>query len=108
MDTGGSLPASVHVIDCACLLKQYLRSLPDPLLTPEVHAKVVACMKLEAETRVDAVALSILLLPRAHIHALLFLLDVSSSSISNDNIRNSIMSYSETIVGAKLYIPVVT
>lgn len=77
LDAGDSLPSSVHVIDCACLLKQYLRCLPSPLLLPEVHAKMVACMKLEAEARIDAVALCILLFPRPHIHALLYLLDVS-------------------------------
>lgn len=77
LDAGNSLPPSMHVIDCACLLKQYLRCLPEPLLSPEVHSKMVACMKLEAEVRVDAVALCILLFPHSHIHALLYLLDVS-------------------------------
>lgn len=81
LDAGDALPSSVHVIDCACLLKQYLRCLPEPLLLPEVHGKMVACMKLEAEARVDAVALCILLFPRSHIHALLYLLDFFSEVV---------------------------
>ena len=80
MDGGNCLPSSVHVIDCACLLKQYLRSLPEPLLFSEVHARVVASMDLEPETRIEAMALSILLLPRTHIDTLLYLIDVSPHS----------------------------
>lgn len=41
IDSGSSLPNSVHVIDGACLLKQFLRSLPTPLLSSEVHNKTI-------------------------------------------------------------------
>ncbi|KAK8387386.1 hypothetical protein O3P69_018166 [Scylla paramamosain] len=81
LDGGSSLPSSVHVIDCACLLKQYLRCLPEPLLFSEVHARVVASMELESETRVEAMALSILLLPRTHIDTLLYLIDFFSEVV---------------------------
>lgn len=77
VDSGASLPASVHVIDAACLLKQFLRCLPDPLLPTDVHTKLACCLHVTVEEqRMEAMVLCTLLLPRPHQHTLIYLMDV--------------------------------
>ncbi|XP_068237604.1 uncharacterized protein [Palaemon carinicauda] len=87
IDSDNSLPTNVHVIDGACLLKQFLRCLPEPLLTSDVHSKIIKCMDLSEEFRVEAVTLCSLLLPERHRHTLIYLMDflteVVASSGSN-------------------------
>ncbi|XP_063595757.1 uncharacterized protein LOC134772646 [Penaeus indicus] len=81
IDSGSSLPNSVHVIDGACLLKQFLRSLPNPLLSSEVHSKTIKCMQLGKEARVEAVTLCTMLLPLANRHTLVYLMDFLSDVV---------------------------
>ncbi|XP_066965104.1 uncharacterized protein [Macrobrachium rosenbergii] len=87
IDSNNSLPTNVHVIDGACLLKQFLRCLPEPLLTSDVHSKIIKCMDLSVEFRIEAVTLCTLLLPERHRHTLIYLMDflteVVASSGSN-------------------------
>ncbi|KAK7021120.1 Rho GTPase-activating protein 11A, partial [Halocaridina rubra] len=87
IDSNNSLPLNVHVIDAACLLKQFLRCLPEPILPSEVHCKILRCMELSEEARVEAVTLCTFLLPRAHRHTLVYLMDlmteVAASSAHN-------------------------
>ncbi|XP_037795209.1 uncharacterized protein LOC119590603 [Penaeus monodon] len=82
IDSGSSLPNSVHVIDGACLLKQFLRSLPTPLLSSEVHNKTIKCMQLGKEARVEAVTLCTMLLPLANRHTLVYLMDFLSDVVA--------------------------
>ncbi|KAK3878465.1 hypothetical protein Pcinc_016885 [Petrolisthes cinctipes] len=83
VDGGASLPASVHVIDAACLLKQFLRCFPDPLLPFDVHTKMARCLHLPLEEdRIEAMVLCTLLLPRPHRHTLIYLMDFFSSVIA--------------------------
>ncbi|XP_045587888.2 uncharacterized protein [Procambarus clarkii] len=82
IDSGSSLSNSVHVIDAACLLKQFLRSLPDPLLSSDVHSKIVKCMDLVQEARIAAIVLCTLLLPRAHRYTLVYLMDFFSDVVA--------------------------
>ncbi|XP_071528598.1 uncharacterized protein [Panulirus ornatus] len=82
IDSGSSLPTSVHVVDGACLLKQFLRSLPDPILSSSVHAKIIKCMDLEQEAKIDAIVLCTLLLPQTHRSTLVYLMDFFSDVVA--------------------------
>ncbi|KAK7169616.1 hypothetical protein R3I93_005563 [Phoxinus phoxinus] len=52
---------SVH--DVAALLKEFLRDMPDPLLTRELYCAFIACASLEKPDQLSAVQLLICLLP---------------------------------------------
>lgn len=52
---------SVH--DVAALLKEFLRDMPDPLLTRELYSAFIACASLEKPDQLSAVQLLICLLP---------------------------------------------
>ncbi|XP_077073020.1 rho GTPase-activating protein 6 [Siphateles boraxobius] len=52
---------SVH--DVAALLKEFLRDMPDPLLTRELYSAFIACASLEKPDQLSAIQLLICLLP---------------------------------------------
>ncbi|XP_042224990.1 uncharacterized protein LOC121868425 isoform X2 [Homarus americanus] len=85
IDSGNSLPNSVHVVDAACLLKQFLRCLPDPILSSEVHSKIIKCMELAQETKIEAILLCTMLLPQTHRHTLVYLMDFFSDVVTTSS-----------------------
>ena len=68
LESGGSLNAS-SIHDVASLLKQYLRELPSPLLTPPLLPVFEACHELlpPGEDQRRATLLACLLLPTRHL-----------------------------------------
>lgn len=72
-----SLPSSVHPIDGACLLKQFLRSMPTPLLSYHVHFLMTRCLDLHEDEQQEALSLCSLLLPQTHKDLLAYILEVS-------------------------------
>lgn len=85
MDTGDSL-VDAQPLDVANLLKQFLRELPEPLLTSSLHGVFVSCYQNGSPVN-DAVLLSCLLLPSYNLATLryvaLFLARVAAASESN-------------------------
>ena len=77
LESGGSLNAS-SIHDVASLLKQYLRELPSPLLTPPLLPVFEACHELlpPGEDQRRATLLACLLLPSRHLQASHLLLAV--------------------------------
>ncbi|XP_076056493.1 uncharacterized protein LOC143034393 [Oratosquilla oratoria] len=90
LDSGASLPNSVHPIDAACLLKQFLRWLPQPLLPTELYPKLMRTLKLDKVEQVEALILCTLLLPRSHRHTLLYFTDLLTevANASSDNLMD--------------------
>ncbi|GIY53288.1 rho GTPase-activating protein 11A [Caerostris extrusa] len=61
--------------DVACLLKQWLRELPEPLIPQHMHDLFVRCQQLDSnEKQIKACLLVCLLLPPDHLHTLKYLL----------------------------------
>lgn len=85
VDNGDCL-SDAHPLDIASLLKQFLRELPEPLLTTSLHDVFVHCVR-DNSAIADAVLLTCLLLPTYNLAALryvaLFLSRVAASSSVN-------------------------
>ena len=69
LDSGNaSIAEDTNVHDVASLLKQYLRELPEPLITSRLFPVFEACYSLSQPTeRQRCVLLACLLLPRIHL-----------------------------------------
>jgi len=73
IDAGGELDKDSHPLDVASLVKQFIRQLPEPLLSSRLQAAFIQCHQLSTEAqRVATVHLLCLLLPRRHLAALRF------------------------------------
>ena len=91
MDEGGDVNGTVH--DVAGLLKQFLRELPEPLLTHRLYSAFVKAYKLPGpRQRSEALLLLCLDLPESHLHTLKFLMrllrDVANSETSRMTVFN--------------------
>ncbi|KAI8820528.1 Rho GTPase activation protein [Fimicolochytrium jonesii] len=75
------------VYDVAGVLKKYLRSIPEPLLTRELYPQFIKCLDIPAEggTRIRAFRLLIMLLPAAHLVLLETLLDLFKEILANSS-----------------------
>ena len=69
LDSGNpSIPSDSNVHDVACLLKQYLRELPKPLITSHLLPVFEACYSLLPQAdRQRCMLLACLLLPQMHL-----------------------------------------
>ncbi|KAF2355884.1 Rho GTPase-activating protein domain [Trinorchestia longiramus] len=89
VDGGTDLPTNMHPIDAACLIKQFFRCLPHPLLESSIHARMLRCLMTleEGEPRISGLALCSLLLPTPSQHSLVYFLsfldEVVQQSSSN-------------------------
>jgi len=76
VEAGGDL-ADAHAVDVASLLKQFLRELPDPLMTSALYDVFLQCAGATAvdgtSAHIDAVLLACLLLPDANLATLRYL-----------------------------------
>lgn len=76
VEAGGDL-ADAHAVDVASLLKQFLRELPDPLMTSALYDVFVQCAGAVTvdgtSAHVDAVLLACLLLPDVNLATLRYL-----------------------------------
>lgn len=87
LEGGARLGKSHHVIDVANVLKLFLRELPEPILAPgNIQESVLRCL-LCGDRKVNALLLSVLLLPTLSLNTLTFfmqfLLTVSQHSAQN-------------------------
>lgn len=75
--------------DSACILKEYLRSLPEPLLTRDLYASFLAASKIKDEAKkLEMISLLVCLLPvpnRDTLQVLLKLLDKVRANASNSD-----------------------
>jgi hypothetical protein len=106
-DTGKqiSLDESFNPNDVACILKEYLRSLPEPLLTRELYPGFLAASKIkETDQKLDIIRYLICLLPvpnRDTLHVLLKLLD-KVRAYSSPVVKEDSSNKSSTIGGNKM------
>ena len=82
------LDISLSSLDCASVLKQWLRELPEPLIPVRLHDVFLKCCSLSSsEDKMGALLLATLLLPPLHSASLLcltrFLSKVASNAPSN-------------------------
>lgn len=87
LEGGARLGKSHHVIDVANVLKLFFRELPEPILAPgNIQESVLRCL-LCGDRKVNALLLSVLLLPTLSLNTLTFfmqfLLTVSQHSAHN-------------------------
>ena len=78
----------LSALDCASILKQWLRELPEPLIPTRLHEVFLKCDSISnSEDRIDAILLCTLLLPSLHSASLAclvrFLSQVASEHSSN-------------------------
>ena len=78
----------LSALDCASILKQWLRELPEPLIPTRLHEVFLKCDSItNSEDRIDAILLCTLLLPSLHSASLAclvrFLSQVASEHSSN-------------------------
>ena len=67
-ESGASLPSSLNSHDASALLKQFLRELPNPLLTRQLASTFRSCVQQETnEKRRWCVLVTTLLLPTQHL-----------------------------------------
>jgi len=90
VEAGGDL-ADAQAVDVASLLKQFLRELPEPLLTSGLYDVFIQCVGATAvdgtSASIDAVLLACLLLPDTNLATLrylvMFLMQVAANSNHN-------------------------
>lgn len=83
INEGLPLPSTCIVHDLTGVLKQFLRELPDPLLTHWLYPVFIEAHKLRNPAdRLRAVLLLCLLLPKAHLHILMYLTNLLNLVVS--------------------------
>ncbi|XP_026315019.1 rho GTPase-activating protein 11A-like isoform X2 [Hyposmocoma kahamanoa] len=76
LDAGGCVSEGHHSIDVASVLKQYLRCLPEPLISAEVQDLLLRCRLTAGDDALKPILRTLLLLPVLHVHLLHYIMEL--------------------------------
>ncbi|XP_018026376.1 uncharacterized protein LOC108681812 [Hyalella azteca] len=99
VDSGAGLPSNIHAVDAACLIKQFFRCLPQPILETSVHTRMLRCLLTleEGEPRVAGLVLCSLLLPSPSQHCLVYFLNFLNEIVQESS-SNRMDAYNLAVV----------
>ncbi|KAJ0173554.1 hypothetical protein K1T71_010703 [Dendrolimus kikuchii] len=104
LDAGGCVSDGHHPIDVASVLKQYLRCLPEPLISSEVQDLLLRCRLSVGDDGLKPILHTLLLLPVLHVHLLHYIMELLNF-IASKHMENLMDSSNLAIVMAPSIMP---